>query len=84
MSDHFQGELRFLGIARSSPSYRKPHLEGNGCVRVASSALLKSAAALGLETFPETVEQLAPRAARVPEDRYNEALSSSSACGRPY
>ena len=67
MSDHFQGELRFLGI-RSSPSFVAAP-EGNGCaerfIRTLKDQLL------WVETF-ETVEQL--RLALLAfKDRYNEA-----------
>ena len=59
MSDHFQGELRFLGI-RSSPSFVAAP-EGNGCAERFIRTLKEQL--LWVETF-ETVEQ-PPRAARV-------------------
>ena len=53
MSDHFQGELRFLGI-RSSPSFVAAP-EGNGCAERFIRTLKEQL--LWVETF-ETVEQL--------------------------
>ena len=67
MSDHFQGELRFLGI-RSSPSFVVAP-EGNGCAERFIRTLKEQL--LWVETF-ETVEQL--RLALLAfKDRYNEA-----------
>ena len=67
MSDHFQGELRFLGI-RSSPSFVAAP-EGNGCAERFIRTLKEQL--LWVETF-ETVEQL--RLALLAfKDRYNEA-----------
>ena len=67
MSDHFQGELRFLGI-RSSPSFVAAP-EGNGCAESFIRTLKEQL--LWVETF-ETVEQL--RLALLAfKDRYNEA-----------
>ena len=53
LSDHFQGELRFLGI-RSSPSFVAAP-EGNGCAERFIRTLKEQL--LWVETF-ETVEQL--------------------------
>ena len=67
MSDHFQGELRFLGI-RSSPSFVAAP-EGNDCAERFIRTLKEQL--LWVETF-ETVEQL--RLALLAfKDRYNEA-----------
>ena len=68
LSDHFQGELSFLGI-RSSPSFVAAP-EGNGCAERFIRTLKEQL--LWVETF-ETVEQL--RLALLAfKDRYNQAL----------
>ena len=67
LSDHFQGELSFLGI-RSSPSFVAAP-EGNGCAERFIRTLKEQL--LWVETF-ETVEQL--RLALLAfKDRYNQA-----------
>ena len=67
LSDHFQGELRFLGI-RSSPSFVAAP-EGNGCAERFIRTLKEQL--LWVEPF-ETVQQ--PRLALLAfKDRYNEA-----------
>ena len=67
LSDHFQGELRFLGI-RSSPSFVAAP-EGNGCAERFIRTLKEQL--LWVETF-ETVEQL--RLALLAfKERYNQA-----------
>jgi len=53
MSDHFQDELRFLGIASSPAFVREP--EGNGCVERFIRTLKEQL--LWVRTF-ETVEEL--------------------------
>jgi len=53
MSDHFQDELRFLGIASSPAFVREP--EGNGCVERFIRTLKEQL--LRVRTF-ETVEEL--------------------------
>ena len=53
LSDHFQGELRFLGV-RSSPSFVAAP-EGNGCAERSIRTLKEQL--LGVESF-ETVEEL--------------------------
>jgi transposase InsO family protein len=53
MSDHFQGELRFLGIASSPAFVREP--EGNGCVERFIRTLKEQL--LWVRTF-QTVEEL--------------------------
>ena len=67
LSDHFQGELRFLGI-RSSPSFVAAP-EGNGCAERFIRTLKEQL--LWVQTF-ETVEQL--RLALLAfKERYNQA-----------
>ena len=65
LSDHFQGELRFLGV-RSSPSFVAAP-EGNGCAERSIRTLKEQL--LGVESF-ETVNQLR-LALLACKDRYN-------------
>jgi len=65
MSDHFQGELRFLGIESSPPFVREP--EGNGCAERFVRTLKEQL--LWLEHFA-TVEELVA-ALHAFRDRYN-------------
>ena len=65
MSDHYQGELRFLGIESSPAFVREP--EGNGCAERFVRTLKEQL--LWLRTF-ETAEELR-LALQEFKDRYN-------------